>query len=296
MSTKKKYIYSSLLLLFFAMGLYAFLSSDNELNSGAVKVALRNVGHELLLQNNDSTSLVKPIASQNEFDYLLSFQSPLSIEPAQLVASVKTNFEKAVVFNFYRVEVINCLTREVVYSYEFKETEENSIIPCRGRNLAKGCYSIRFHFIKQNWSFLTPYMAGFGFLIFFGIGVEYVLSRNNKEKIQTESEDEVDYNEIGFFKFYPNQNKLVKGTQEVSLSKKECELLLLFIKQPNQIISREELTKRVWEDNGVFVGRSLDTYISKLRKKLQQDKLIKITNIHGVGYKLEIETNKKTSN
>jgi DNA-binding response OmpR family regulator len=72
------------------------------------------------------------------------------------------------------------------------------------------------------------------------------------------------------------------------LSKKECELLVIFVKNPNKIIKREELTKKVWEDNGVIVGRSLDTYISKLRKKLQGDDSIKLTNIHGVGYKLEV--------
>jgi len=47
--------------------------------------------------------------------------------------------------------------------------------------------------------------------------------------------------------------------------------------------------KKVWEDNGVFVGRSLDTYISKLRKKLKDDDSIKLTNVHGVGYKLEVK-------
>ena len=81
---------------------------------------------------------------------------------------------------------------------------------------------------------------------------------------------------------------MVKQAIEISLSKKECELLAIFIDSPNQIIKRDELTKRVWEDNGVFVGRSLDTYISKLRKKLKDDTSIKLTNIHGVGYKLEI--------
>ena len=47
--------------------------------------------------------------------------------------------------------------------------------------------------------------------------------------------------------------------------------------------------KKVWEDNGVFVGRSLDTYISKLRKILKDDDAIRITNIHGIGYKLEVD-------
>ena len=63
---------------------------------------------------------------------------------------------------------------------------------------------------------------------------------------------------------------------------------LLFTSQPNEIIKREELTKKVWEDHGVFVGRSLDTYISKLRIKLKEDTSIKLINIHGVGYKLKI--------
>lgn len=75
---------------------------------------------------------------------------------------------------------------------------------------------------------------------------------------------------------------------EINLSKKECELLAIFVANPNQIIKRDELTKRVWEVHGVFVGRSLDTYISKLRKKLKDDKTIKFTNVHGVGYKLEV--------
>ena len=66
-------------------------------------------------------------------------------------------------------------------------------------------------------------------------------------------------------------------------------MLAIFADSPNQIIKRDELSKKVWEDNGVFVGRSLDTYISKLRKKLKEDSSIKITNIHGIGYSLEIK-------
>lgn len=94
---------------------------------------------------------------------------------------------------------------------------------------------------------------------------------------------------LGRFTFYPEQNKLIKEAEEIPLSNKECELLTIFIDKPNEVIKREELMKKVWEENGVVVGRSLDTYISKLRKKLKDDTSIKITNIHGVGYKLEID-------
>ncbi len=94
---------------------------------------------------------------------------------------------------------------------------------------------------------------------------------------------------IGRFQFLPNENKLMLETKEISLSKKEVELLSLFVENPNKIIKREELSKKVWEDHGVFVGRSLDTYISKLRKKLNDDDTIKLTNVHGIGYVLEIK-------
>ncbi|MBV1924661.1 MAG: winged helix-turn-helix domain-containing protein, partial [Flavobacteriaceae bacterium] len=109
-----------------------------------------------------------------------------------------------------------------------------------------------------------------------------------KKQLSKTQEGDSNYALIGLYKFYPEQNKLIKEALEISLSKKECELLAIFVAQPNQIIKRDELTKRVWEDKGVIVGRSLDTYISKLRKKLNEDDSIKLTNVHGVGYKLEI--------
>ena len=103
------------------------------------------------------------------------------------------------------------------------------------------------------------------------------------------NENDGNFSVIGLFKFYPEQNKLVRQATEINLSKKECELLALFVERPNQIIKRDELSKKVWEDQGVIVGRSLDTYISKLRKILKDDDSIKLSNIHGVGYKLEVK-------
>lgn len=118
--------------------------------------------------------------------------------------------------------------------------------------------------------------------------IEFIVYR--RTVVSASVANNLDYERLGSFRFYPDQNKLVKEAEEISLSKKECELLSIFIMRPNEIIKRDELTKRVWEDNGVIVGRSLDTYISKLRKKLKDDTNIKFTNVHGVGYKLEVKT------
>ena len=105
---------------------------------------------------------------------------------------------------------------------------------------------------------------------------------SKKKEIIVPMEGSKEQTKVGSFQFYPEQNKLIKQATEISLSKKECELLSIFVANPNQIVKRDELTKKVWEDHGVFVGRSLDTYVSKLRKKLSEDASIKITNIHGL--------------
>lgn len=265
-----------------------FISCTTSENfSERVKVCLRNVGHQLLLSNGDTTSLILPIQQFNETTYKLSFQESLEIKPDSLVVLVNRSFKKSNFPTNYILEVKNCTKEEVVYSYEMRKREEKSIIPCKGRALPKDCYFIEVQFQKKNRSNNSQFIFyGLLFLaLVFGV-IGYQKKRKNKT---TSKNNPTNVVSLGIFKFYPEQNKLVKQATEISLSKKECELLEILISRPNEIIKREELTKRVWEDNGVVVGRSLDTYISKLRKKLQDDTSIKITNIHGVGYKLEID-------
>jgi DNA-binding response OmpR family regulator len=94
---------------------------------------------------------------------------------------------------------------------------------------------------------------------------------------------------IGTYSFSLNNQLLRSDLETIELSDKEAKLLSIFAAQQNQLISREELLKKVWEDDGVFTGRSLDMFISKLRKKFKNDPSVQITNVHGKGYKLEIK-------
>lgn len=165
---------------------------------------------------------------------------------------------------------------------------EKTIIPCSGRILPKNCYKIVVTFLDIPSNESTGYASYFYFLIVFLLMLFLVKIYSRKKITKNEILTSTNIKTIGRFEFYPEQNKLVKKPLEINLSKKECELLEIFISRPNQIIKREELTKKVWEDHGVFVGRSLDTYISKLRKKLQDDDSIQLINIHGIGYKLEV--------
>ena len=185
---------------------------------------------------------------------------------------------------------INALTISC-YSFEVFHKKENDIIPCRGRELPSACYLIDLKFIeKSGVNKALVWWSVFIFLLLIIMLEVFVFKKRGKENANTSKIVAEEYTKIGSFYFYQDQNKLVKQTDEIILSKKECELLAIFAAQPNQIIKRETLAKKVWEDNGVIVGRSLDTYISKLRKKLKDDTSIKITNVHGVGYKLELDS------
>ena len=93
---------------------------------------------------------------------------------------------------------------------------------------------------------------------------------------------------LGKFLFDVKGQRLVLGSEVTSLTDKECKVLELLHKNFGELIPRETLIQEVWINEGVITGRSLDMFVSKLRKKLRLDPELRIANIHGRGYKLEI--------
>jgi len=94
---------------------------------------------------------------------------------------------------------------------------------------------------------------------------------------------------LGKYTFEPEHQRLVINKEEIKLTKKERDLLKLLCLQQNKILSRELTLKTIWGNDDYFSGRSMDVFISKIRKHLNQDERIKIINIHGVGFKMIIE-------
>ncbi|AUP79280.1 helix-turn-helix domain-containing protein [Flavivirga eckloniae] len=254
--------------------------------SETVKIALRDAGNTLLLANNDSTSLVLPIIKIEENRYELAFQNKLSITPDSLVVAVSNSLKAAKLPKQYIVEVVNCNNDEVSYSFQIKGSKEKDIVSCLGRKLPADCYTIQVLFFENKpWLTTKMYMTLFMLLACILIyAFFYVKKRNTKTPV----EDTVPYSKIGDYKFYKDQNKLIKEAVEIKLSAKECELMSMLSANQNQVVKRDVLVKEIWEDHGVFVDRSLDTFISKLRKKFKNDNTINIINVHGVGYKLEV--------
>ena len=93
---------------------------------------------------------------------------------------------------------------------------------------------------------------------------------------------------LGIFVFDSENQTLVSNDQVKTLTKKEVQILKILFKYKNQVVSREVILNAVWGQNDYFIGRSLDVFITKLRKYLREDPKILISNIHGVGFKFEI--------
>ena len=84
-----------------------------------------------------------------------------------------------------------------------------------------------------------------------------------------------------------NNQLLSINEKTTKLTNKEARLLKILVQHKNQVIERDLIMKTIWEDDGYFVARSMDVFISKLRKYLAPDTSLAIKNVHGVGYRLE---------
>lgn len=97
---------------------------------------------------------------------------------------------------------------------------------------------------------------------------------------------EVAQYKIGKFIFDTKKQILTIGNKATKLTTKESELLGLLCSHQNQILQRDFALKAIWVDDNYFNARSMDVYITKLRKHLKDDESVEIINIHGKGYKL----------
>ncbi|WP_422859071.1 response regulator transcription factor [Flagellimonas sp. S174] len=91
---------------------------------------------------------------------------------------------------------------------------------------------------------------------------------------------------LGKFTFNYTKQLLIDEEEEQSLTHREAELLYHLIQKQNEVLDRSEILKKLWGDDDFFNARSMDVFITKLRKKLKKDQNIQIINVRGLGYKL----------
>jgi len=263
----------------------AFISKKEEIPEKHLEVVLRDLGHQLLLSANDSTSRVLPVKKLNEKQYQISFQNDFAFISDTLINIVQRTFQKNAPATDYIVNLRNCKQNETVFAFEINN-KKGDLTPCRGRKLEKSCYVIEIELLKaSSFNFLWLLLL----IIPLGLVGFYVKDKFRKKDEKESISDNNDYIQLGNFKFYTDNNILKIENKSIELSEKETKALKIFAENINQIVEREKLMKEIWEDEGIVViSRNVDVLVSKLRKKLSDDPELRITNVHGKGYKLEL--------
>lgn len=95
---------------------------------------------------------------------------------------------------------------------------------------------------------------------------------------------------IGKYIFLEQDLSLVCGDYQRRLTFKEAELVKFFSRNANKVLSRDEILQKVWGSNDYFLGRSLDVFISRLRKYFSLDPDIRIVNLHGIGFRFNVKS------
>ena len=259
-----------------------------------VEVAMRMIGHRVLLLAGDSTSLVLPITGKHG-EYSIGFDTEFAINPEDLSALVSQVAEETGLADRYFAEVRSCNSGEVVYAFEKGAEMASDIMPCRSRDLPKSCYALVITlpvagYDKSDGSPEMSQQAGMssinvGFLLLVliaGLTIAFIWFRKRN------TGEHPELIRMGGFYFDRRNGELRFEDQKIKLTGKEADLLHVLYQEANETVERDIILNRVWGDEGDYVGRTLDVFISKLRKKLEFDPALKIENIRGVGYKLVV--------
>lgn len=251
-----------------------------------LKLMIRAIGDAYLLQSKDSTTLILPI-SKTPQGYLMQIDQPFLFQPDVLAHAVTNVMEKTRFYDALLVETRRCDTNEEVHSFKASLSPNMELLPCKKRVDEKGCYQFYFTVIKDYEHDETPTSKTssnnklwwlLSIIIFVML---WVFKRQNVKPNNT-----ANFIEIGKYQLNKTSMELIFKAQKVTLSATETDLLYLLYTNCNTTLEKGYILEAVWGDSGDYVGRTLDVYISKLRKKLALDTRIKIINVRGVGYRL----------
>ena len=260
------------------------VAPDHQLSQKQAHLAVRAIGDVLLTNANDFSSPIQPVEEIDEHTLRLSFKNPIPINPDSLswlaIQYIHPEIAQRAIVNVLDVE-----SGKMVYGFEINHLNQKEI-PCLGRNLPASKYYLDVSFYRQQPTALglnafTFGLLGFILVTFALLGISF-FKRNLQQP--------VDHKIIQAkgIKLHLDTNQIIFNDSIIKLTNKEVQIFSILLENEGQLVSREHLTQEVWLKEGVVTGRSLDMYISRLRKKVIDLANIEILNQHGKGYILKI--------
>ncbi|MEL6392708.1 MAG: winged helix-turn-helix domain-containing protein [Bacteroidota bacterium] len=285
--TSRKLLALSLLCLLCAaiVALAPFTDTpDHEFALKRTHIAVRAIGDELLTHAQDNSSPVLPVQEIDEHTLRLSFQNPIAINPDSLSMLALTHLKSDIAQQAI-VQVLDAASEEMVYGFEINHLEPVDI-PCLGRTLPESLYHIDVSFYDQQPAWLGPNIFTAGILGFALVSITFLgVSFSRKNERQSEDDQLIEAKGV---KLDLHTNLISFGDQQIKLTNKEAQIFSILLQRAGQLVSRDHLTQEVWLKEGVVTSRSLDMYISRLRKKIKVLPQAEIVNEHGRGYVLSL--------
>jgi len=261
-----------------------------------INLALRQVGDKLYRYCGDSSSKIPPVETVSDIEYQLELEN--GVEYDALPEILEQTFTSFGISDQYIVSILDCNNNDILLGYN-TVASNSDFMPCQGREKNDGCNILNIKLYEGSnissskfpWIYFLLGSMGFLFLL--------VKLRNKNAPIEnTDQKDDLEskVNEtvlessivkIGHSSFDSKLLTISHLGKSKSLTYREAKLFGYFVNNKNEVLKRDDIQSHVWEEEGVIVGRSLDVFISRLRKIIKSDDALAIKNIHGVGYRLE---------
>ncbi len=270
--------------------------TDDRQFSQQVNLAIRQAADRLFDIAGDSTSTIPPVEQVSSGEYLLRLENNFAYD--SLPGLLETALAQYGIHEKYYVSVNDCQSNLLMLGYS-QEAVQTGGVACSGREQKAGCYNLSVVFPGRakntggsGWSWVLLALAAG---LVFAAAYFYKRLKNSplqmEEAIAQAPMAQIPSATVLRFAntdFDPTNQFIQIGDLRQPLTFREAKLLHFFVQNQNQVLERDAILAAVWEDEGIIVGRSLDVFVSRLRKILQKDPAVKIANVHGVGYRLEV--------
>lgn len=262
----------------------ASVEAPGALSPERVNLALRRTADRLLRQSGDQTSRIPAIEQVGSNVWRVRLEQPFRYE--ELPASLQSSLDLYGIHQAYDVALRRCVSAIIDLGYHQSDVRKDTV-PCIGREMPTGCHFIEISFLENE---AKTMWVNRGALILLALGGLASIWFLGWKKLVPTLPDVVNGSEALVF----GNSQLDVAAQVLScgdarqvLTFRETKLLRLFASSPNQVLERDFILQEVWADEGVLVGRSVDMFVSRLRKKLAIDPSVGIVAVHGLGYRLE---------
>ncbi len=275
-----------LLLLALSAGLSVMSATQIQepLPEDQINLALRRTADGLLRHAGDSTSRIPAIEQTASHIWRVKLEQSFSYE--ELPAILQASLDLHGIDQVYEVAVRRCHDEFIDLGYHQIDFLQDSLVPCRGRELSEECHYIEVTFLEATIPPTSWSASSWIWLLVLAelVVIWFLFRRKPPVPSSSENNDELVF---GHSRLHVEGQILTSGDVKQNLTFRETKLLRLFVERANQLLEREVILQQVWADEGILVSRSVDVFVSRLRKKLAADPSVVITTVHGVGYRLE---------